>query len=53
MDLGYLVIAVFVGLAALVIWANKGRRNGKRDGYHHTPLKGHRQEGSDVSGGID
>jgi hypothetical protein len=51
MDLGYVVIAIFLGIVAMVIWAARGRWNGKRDRYRHNPLPGHRQAGSDGHGG--
>lgn len=51
MDSGYLVIGIFVGLIGFAIWGWKTPWNGKHDGYKHTALKGHRQEGS--SGGDD
>jgi hypothetical protein len=50
MDLGYVVIAIFLGIVAMVIWAARGRWNGKA-GYRHNPLPGHRQAGSDGHGG--
>ena len=46
MDPGYIVIGIFVGIIAMVVWSCRGRWNGKRDHYRHTALKGHRQEGS-------
>ncbi|WP_170387117.1 hypothetical protein [Ruegeria atlantica] len=51
MDAGYIVIAVFLGIVGMSIWARRGHWNGKRDHYKHNPLPGHRQEGS--SSGAD
>ena len=49
MDAGYIVIAVFLALICLSIWAWRGCWNGKLAPYRHNPLPGHRQEWSSIA----
>jgi uncharacterized membrane protein len=51
MDLGYVVIAIFVGLGAMIYWSSRNRWQKRPGDDSHNPMPGHRLEGSDHTGG--